>query len=87
MPLICSFFGIQIYLYYREYGRPHFHAYYQDWEASVDISNGKVINGFLPLRICRLVEVWTSRNYDELMNCWRLAQFGEPLPQIPGIEA
>lgn len=36
MPRICQFYGIAIYLYYRDHAPPHFHAIYGEYEAVVE---------------------------------------------------
>ena len=40
MPRISQFYGILIYMYYRDHAPPHFHAIYGDDEALVDIGSG-----------------------------------------------
>ena len=42
MPIICSFFGIIIYMYWRDHAPAHFHAKYQDQEITVDVISGEV---------------------------------------------
>jgi hypothetical protein len=52
MPRISQFDGIIIGVFWDEghHGRPHFHAYHGEHEASLDLA-GEVIAGFLPRRI------------------------------------
>jgi len=50
MPELSRFFGIVIGIFYAEHGRPHFHAVYGEWEAAIDIENGKLLSGKLPTR-------------------------------------
>lgn len=42
MPVISRFFGIVIYIYWREHAPPHFHAKYQDQEITMEIETGRV---------------------------------------------
>ena len=42
MPIISRFFGIVIYMSWREHAPPHFHAKYQDDEIVIDIETGVV---------------------------------------------
>jgi hypothetical protein len=86
MPLVSSFFGIRIYTYYRDHGLPHYHAFYQGFEATVLISNGHLLAGELPISVCRILEEWTKLRHNELMQSWRLAQFGEAVLKIPGAD-
>ena len=50
MPTISIFYGIKITMNYNEHIPPHFHAQYQDYEASIDIKTGAVI-GKMPRRL------------------------------------
>ena len=38
MPILSRFFGIVVYMYWRDHAPPHFHAKYQDQEITVDIN-------------------------------------------------
>ena len=38
MPVISRFFGIAIYMYWRDHAPPHFHALYQDGEVTVEMT-------------------------------------------------
>ena len=44
MPIISRFFGIIIFMFWREHTPPHFHARYNDDEIIVEIGSG-VITG------------------------------------------
>ncbi len=52
MPTISMFYGIIIRLYFApgEHNPPHFHAFYGESKASVDIRTGEIIDGSLPPR-------------------------------------
>jgi Domain of unknown function (DUF4160) len=84
MPRISQFDGIIIGMFWDEghHGRPHFHAYYGEHEASLDLG-GEVIAGFLPTRILRLVQRWAGIHIDELNADWELAVNRKPLNPIP----
>lgn len=56
---------------------PHFHATYQEYEASFSIEDIGIIAGELPARQRRLVEAWTELHQDELKAAWNLLQSGE----------
>jgi len=73
MPRISYFYGITIKMYWREdhHSTPHFHAYYGEHEASLDLS-GEIIAGFLPKRALRLVQDWAEIHADELNIDWAL---------------
>jgi len=85
MPRISSFYGITIWMYHDEIqhrGRPHFHASYGEWEASVDIEDLAVIAGNLPLRARRLVVEWALAHRTELRENWSRARDHLPLAPI-----
>ncbi len=51
MPLIGSFYGVLIYLYWldtRQHHLPHIHAMYAGDEAVFGIDNGELLDGSLP---------------------------------------
>ncbi len=49
MPEISRFFGIVIYMNWRDHPPVHFHAIYGEYEASITL-DGKVYSGALPVR-------------------------------------
>lgn len=55
MPEISRFFGIVIYIYYREHQPAHFHAVYGEFEALISVDNFTVLSGNLPPRALGLV--------------------------------
>jgi len=70
MPRLCAFYGIVIYMYWRDHGPPHFHAEYGDHEALIVIEDGRVFAGSLPPRALRLVREWHRLHGDELREAW-----------------
>ncbi len=83
MPRISYFYGITITMYWDEshHGRPHFHARYGEYRASLDLT-GEIIVGGLPMRQLRLVQAWTELHTDELRADWELAASEYPLNPI-----
>jgi hypothetical protein len=79
MPTISMFYGIIIRMYCMpgEHNPPHFHVYFQDFKALVDIMTGDVIEGELPSRQTKLVAAWYEIHKDELLADWQLASNGE----------
>lgn len=86
MPRISAFYGIAIYLYYRDHGPPHFHAIYGEYEATVATETAELLEGTLPKRARALVSEWAVAHRDELAHSWELARTGQPLPTIAGLE-
>lgn len=73
MPAICMFYGIVIYMYYKDHMPPHFHARYQGQEACFTF-DGELLEGKLPSKQCKLVAAWAVLNTEELEANWDLAR-------------
>lgn len=86
MPELSRFFGIVVGLFYREHGRPHFHAVYGEFEGVLDIETGTVISGQLPRRALALVREWHGLHKSELLENWELARQHQPLKRISPLE-
>lgn len=82
MPKISEFFGISIYVYYREHLPPHFHALYGGQEVLVAIEHLSVVAGSLPPRAMGLVMEWAAQHQQELRRVWEQAMRHEPLSQV-----
>ena len=79
LPTISMFYGIIIRMYYApsEHPPPHFHVYYGEYRASVDIQTCEIIQGKLPKKQSRLVIAWAELHQEELMANWTLLMNGE----------
>ena len=86
MPVISSFFGIYVRMYFADHGPPHVHIEYQGHEALVAILDGTVIEGELPRRAATLVRQWCLDHRIELEQNWDRAQALQPLERIPGAD-
>ena len=86
MPRISEFFGIAIYMYYKEHAPPHFHAIYAQYDAAISIDPLEVLEGDLPRRARSLVFEWADMYQEELRSNWELARAAEPLRRIPPLE-
>ena len=82
MPKISEFFGIVIYVYYREHLPPHFHAIYGEEEMLIAIGDLSVLSGRLTPRAMGLVIEWANLHQDELRRVWNQAMAKEPLEKI-----
>ena len=79
MPLISSFYGVLIRMYFfdaEQHHTPHIHAVYQGSQAQFDIVSGDLLAGELPRAQTRLVQAWIEMRQDELMTAWGLAVTG-----------
>ncbi len=73
MPIISRFFGIVIYMLWREHRPPHFHAKYGDEEITVEIESGK-INGTMSKRALGLIQEWRKLYKKDLLQEWELVE-------------
>lgn len=85
MPIISRFFGIVIFMFWREHNPPHFHAKYGDEEVVVEIESGKV-SGAMTKRALMLVQEWRELHKEELMTDWKLAEEKKALFPIKPLE-
>jgi hypothetical protein len=75
VPCVSRFHGIVITMYFNEEnhpGRPHFHARYAEFAATVDIETLEPITGSLPRRADRLVLRWARLHQAELRLNWEM---------------
>src|SRR5688500_11379968 len=86
MPCISRFYGISVYLYYRDHAPPHVHAIYGEHEAEIDIATATISHGSLPTKARSLVAEWAAAHRDELQQNWDLARAGQPLNDIDPLQ-
>lgn len=86
MPIISSFFGIYVRMYFADHAPPHVHVEYQGHEALVAIEDGTIVQGELPKRALALVKQWCLDHCEELEQNWVRAQALLPLSRIPGAD-
>ncbi|MCI1709985.1 MAG: DUF4160 domain-containing protein [Chiayiivirga sp.] len=86
MPIISSFFGIYVRMYFADHGPPHVHIEYQGHEALVALCDGEVLRGSLPSKAQALVQQWCLDHSAALAQNWANAQALRPLNRIPGAD-
>jgi hypothetical protein len=86
MPELSRFFGIVIRMFYSDHEPAHFHAFYGEYEALIEIQTLIVLRGFLPRRALALVREWASLHETELVADWQRARGGEVLTPIEPLE-
>ncbi len=86
MPRISEFYGINIYMYYRDHAPPHFHAIYAGDDAAIAITDGSLVDGKLPRRAMKLVQDWLASHRNEMDENWRRARTGRPLLTVPPLD-
>ncbi len=80
MPAISLFYGILVLMFFRDNERhhtPHIHVRYQGTEASISIETGEILQGSLPPKQLKMVQVWIDIHKEELMLDWELAVNGD----------
>ena len=85
MPVISRFFGIVIYMYWRDHCPAHFHAKYQDLEITVGVETGD-IEGQMGRKAIGLIQEWRQLHLAELMEDWELARQKKELHRIEPLE-
>ena len=74
MPTISQFYGITIRMYFDDHPPPHFHAYYGNDAAKIDIESLEITEGKLRRRTIGLIQEWAANHRDELRENWRRAE-------------
>lgn len=82
MPEVSRFYGIVIRFYYRDHPPTHFHAFYGEFEALIEIETGLIHEGDLPRTAYELVKQWRLLHLPELREDWNRARAQEPLLPI-----
>jgi hypothetical protein len=88
MPIISTFYGIVIRMYFKDseqHHTPHFHVKYGDFAAAFDL-DGKLIAGNFPLKQTKYVVAWADIHRDELIALWEIMQTDDEYFKIKGLE-
>lgn len=81
MPTLSRFYGIVIFMNYRDHDPPHFHARYQDQEVTIEIKTG-IVTGRMSRRALRMLFIWLEEHQDELLDNWERARNHQSLNPI-----
>ncbi len=74
MPIISTFYGITIQMYWHDHAPPLFHANYAEDEVVIDIRTLEILKGTIPRRALSLILEWAQEHRAELMEDWELCQ-------------
>lgn len=85
MPTISMFYGILIRMYKEEHNPPHFHAKYNEFDASFNF-DGEIIEGKFPPKQTALVKSWALIHTEELKANWELLETEEQLYKISPLQ-
>ena len=77
MPILSSFYGISIKMYFQqsEHNPPHIHAIYGEYVGAIDIQTGELLEGDLPNRALKLVQEWLNIHKREVLIIWKSQEF------------
>ena len=86
MPIISTFFGIIIRMFYDEHNPPHIHVEHQGKKAVLDF-RGNILRGDIGSRTAlRLTREWIDIHQLELREDWDLAQTGRQIKKIEPLD-
>ena len=88
MPELSRFYGIILKMIYsdnEQHLKPHFHVYYNGYEASIGI-DGELLAGSLPVKQLKLVQAWAAIHEDELYAAWNNAVRNIPFDKIKPLQ-
>jgi hypothetical protein len=86
MPVVSTFSGIVIRMYYREHGVPHFHAEHQGQQATFTFDGDPLAGSLSSRTALRLIKEWALAHRKELEANWNKARAGEPLERIAPLD-
>ena len=73
-------------MFANDHNPPHFHAFYGEYEALIEINVLSIFAGKLPPRVVGLVLEWATIHQQELLNDWHRAQDHQPLAKIEPLQ-
>ena len=86
MPVISTFFGIVIRMFYQEHGVPHFPAEHQGQQASF-LFSGDLLAGEIRSSVARrLIAEWAALHRSDLEANWGKMKAGHALERIAPLE-
>lgn len=82
MPMISSFYGIIIKMYFKQYEHnpPHIHAIYGEYICAINIKTSTIMDGYIPEKALYLVKEWIKLHRDELLDIWNTQKFNKLPP-------
>jgi hypothetical protein len=86
MPVISTFFGIVIRMFYQEHRPPHFHAEYQGQQATFDFAGNPLAGDIRSGVAKRLIRDWAIQHAGQLEANWANMEAGRALDRIAPLE-
>ncbi len=86
MPIISTFFGIVIRMYYQEHGAAHFHAEFQGEQAVFGFDGEPIAGSIRSATARQLIRQWAAAHRGELEANWTKMKGGQALERIAPLE-
>jgi len=86
MPVISTFFGIVIRMYYQEHAPAHFHAEYQGQTGTFDFAGHPMAGDIRSGTARRLIQEWAVTHRAQLEANWANMEAGRSLERIEPLE-
>ena len=86
MPIISTFFGIVVRMFYQEHEPGHFHAEYQGQQATFLFSGELLAGEIRSGTALRLILEWAAEHRGELEANWARMKTGQALARIRPLE-
>lgn len=81
MPEISRFFGIILYLYWKDHNPPHIHFSYGGYACNISVID-RIMDGQAPAKVVAMVNKWLDLHEGEVLALWEKAQRGEPIGKV-----
>ena len=86
MPIISTFFGIIIRMYFGDHSPPHFHVEFQGEKATFTFDGHLLAGNISSGTVRKLIRDWSRRHRLELLINWKNIEMGRPLNRIQPLE-
>jgi len=86
MPVISTFFGIVIRMFFQEHRPLHFHAEYQGQQATFDFAGELLVGDIRSAVAKRLIREWAGLHRAQLEANWANMEAGRALDRIEPLE-
>jgi hypothetical protein len=86
MPVISTFFGIVVRMFFGDHPPPHFHAEYQGEKATFTFDGHPIAGNISSKRARKLIREWALLHEFELMVNWKNIEQGRPLNRIEPLD-
>ncbi|MEK6373271.1 MAG: DUF4160 domain-containing protein [Acidobacteriota bacterium] len=86
MPIVSSFFGIIIRMFFDDHAPPHFHAEHQGQIASFKLNGTPLVGEIRSATARKLIREWARLHQVELEANWKRAKKLQTIQQIAPLE-